>query len=342
MQQPRFWNSVNFISLALLPFAFLYNLVSKINLFLQGLFAYCSNKFVISVGNVNIGGTGKSQFVLSLVEKLSGCGLKVAVVMRGYNGKLSCSKNAVMVDSNIHSFFDVGDEALMIDLKSNADVFINCNRKLCMNVIDKADYDVVVMDDAMQNNSVKKDFSVCIFDGVNGIKNGFVIPAGPLRESLYTGVKKSDAFIIVRDDKTNLKQKLIKNNVDNKNIFNADIISDFNFDKTKFDFNSNIVAFCSIGEPEKFFHSLKKFGFKNIDEVVFSDHYNYSELDIQNIINSSVDKYGNDVLILTTDKDYVKIPLKYRNFIKNFSVKLDIMNFDSLIKTILQKIKSKV
>ena len=130
------------LAFILVPVSWIYYLFSKIVFVFRKIGAYKSRRKIICVGNIMAGGVGKTPVVREIAEFLD-----APVVMRGYNGKLSCNKNALMVDSNIHSFFDVGDEALMINLKSNADVFINRNRKLCMSIIDKAFYDVVVMDD---------------------------------------------------------------------------------------------------------------------------------------------------------------------------------------------------
>ena len=334
MKQPHFWNSVNIISVVLLPLSFVYNVLSKINLFIQSLFSYTPKCKVICVGNINIGGTGKTQVVLKLAHILAQKNLKICIVMQGYNGKLSNQNYATVIDSNKHSSIDTGDEPLMIATKlsyyKNITVIINKNKKVAVKRAEKLNPDLIIMDDGMQNNTVKKLSTICVIDGRVGFGNGFILPSGPLRESIKSGIKKSNAAIIIRNDE-NQTSKLLKDS--NIQIFYGDIVPNLNYIKNN---HKKIFAFCSIGRPEKFFKSMGDIGLKPDETYSFPDHYNYTYYDIKNIIN----KYSVEYDIFTTDKDYVKIPNSYKKFIRSFSVELKIKDEDKFSEFIYSLIKN--
>ncbi len=334
MRQPHFWNSVNIISVVLLPLSFVYNVLSKINLFIQSLFSYTPKCKVICVGNINIGGTGKTQVVLKLAHILAKNHFKICIVMQGYNGKLTNKNNATIIDINKHSSIDTGDEPLMIAKKlsdyKNINVIINKNKKIAIKRAEILNPDIIIMDDGMQNETVKKSTNICVVDGNIGFGNGFILPAGPLRESIKSGIKKSNAAIIIRSDE-NQTSKLLKDS--NIQIFHGDIVPNLNYIKNN---HKKIFAFCSIGRPDKFFKSMESIKLKPDKTLIFPDHYNYKNNDIKKIIN----KYSSEYDIFTTDKDYVKIPNKYKNYIKVFSVQLKIKDENKFLKFIFSLIKN--
>jgi tetraacyldisaccharide 4'-kinase len=322
VKQPKFWNSVNVLSVVLLPLSFIYNAVSKINLLLQSFFVYSvqSDTKIICVGNVNVGGGGKTQVVLKLIDIFVKNNLRVCVVMQGYKGILSNAPLAALVDVKKHTAFDVGDEPFMVASKTAqccVNVIVNHSKKTAVKCAEKFSPDVIIMDDGMQNSTVKKHATICVVDGKFGFGNEFVMPAGPLRESVASGMHKSDAVIIVRSDEKNVRSIVSVHG--QKNIFNSEIISDIDVKKLHKK-NKKIFAFCAIANSEKFFNSVELSGLKISDKKVFSDHYMYTENDIKNI----VEKYADNYSILTTDKDYVKISDAYKEFITPFSVALKI------------------
>ncbi len=331
MQQPNFWNSVNLVAVSLLPLSFLYSIISKANLFIQSLSKYHPKTRVICVGNINIGGTGKTQVVLKLSEIFLKNGLKICIVMQGYNSKLAKKNYATIVDIKKHSATDVGDEPLMLASKlekyENAKIIINNCKKTSIKFAEKLHPDIIIMDDGMQNESIKKHSSILVIDGQFGFGNYFTVPAGPLRESVKSGVKKVDAAIIIRKDSKLITQQLLDYSIP---IFHGEIVPE----RYKFLKNKKVFAFCAIGKPEKFFTSLKNCGIYPDETKTFSDHYMYTDCDIKNII----EKYAKKYIIFTTDKDYVKIPEHYKRYIKSFSIKLSIKekNFNNFVLSLIK------
>lgn len=331
MQQPRFWNDINLVAILLLPLSFLYSLLSKANLFIQSLFKYRSKVKIICVGNINIGGTGKTQVVLKLSEIFLSKKLKICIVMQGYKSKLSKENYATIVDLKKHSATVVGDEPLMIALKlakyKNVNIIINNSKKLSVKCAEKFNPDIIIMDDGMQNESIKKYSSILVVDGNLGFGNKLTVPSGPLRESISSGMKKTDAVIIIRKDKKQIREILSKYNIP---VFHGEIKSEL---QQRIN-DKKIFAFCAIGNPDKFFDSMRLHGFCPDKIKIFSDHHMYTERDIKNII----DTYSKNYIIFTTDKDYVKVPQRYKKYIKPFSVKLKITENDVFNKFVLSLI----
>lgn len=296
---PKFWKqNNNFVSkiiiLILLPLSILYFFVSLIKKKLQ-----TPNEIgvpIICVGNLVTGGSGKTPVVLFLIKFFKKKKINVHVITRGYGGKL---KGPTRVDNSKHSYLEVGDEALM--LSKEATVWVSKNRFEGAFAATLSGADLIIFDDGLQNYSVEKDLNIIVVDGGFGFGNNFIMPAGPLRENISSGIKKSQLLILLDDDKNHIEEKVKK---DITVIKGKSIIK--NYKKIK---KRKIVAFAGIGRPEKFLNSLKEKKLTILKFFPFPDHYVYKNSDLNKIINYSKKNGG---IPITTLKDKQRISKNLR------------------------------
>ena len=292
---PEFWYKKDLISrfktLLLLPFSIIWILLSLI----KKNFAkrYKSHLKVICIGNLSIGGTGKTPFSIQTYKILEILGYKPVFLTRGYRG---LTKGPILVNKS-HNHKDVGDEALL--LSKVGTTIVSSNRCVGAKYIEnlKKNYDVIIMDDGLQNYQLEQDIKLLLIDKKLLFGNGYCIPAGPLRQTITQGLKKIDAIIFTGDgDIKDINLNFINNiqNFDTK----LEIKNTF---KTK---QNNFLAFCALGNPIKFFNTLKKNNFKIVLTKSFPDHYEYKNKDI-NTLREDAD--NRNLKLITTEKDYVKI-----------------------------------
>lgn len=292
---PEFWYKKDLISkfkaLLLLPFSIIWILLSLI----KKNFAkrYKSHLKVICIGNLSIGGTGKTPFSIQTYKILEILGYKPVFLTRGYRG---LTKGPILVNKS-HNHKDVGDEALL--LSKVGTTIVSSNRCIGAKYIEnlKKNYDVIIMDDGLQNYQLEQDIKLLLIDKKLLFGNGYCIPAGPLRQTITQGLKKIDAIIFTGDgDIKDINLNFINNiqNFDTK----LEIKNTF---KTK---QNNFLAFCALGNPIKFFNTLKKNNFKIVLTKSFPDHYKYKNKDI-NTLKEEAD--NRNLKLITTEKDYVKI-----------------------------------
>lgn len=255
--------------------------------------AYKASKPVICVGNLVAGGSGKTPVVdyIARFLKDSFPAHKHCILSRGYGGD---KKGPAFVDRIHDSPDNVGDEPYMLALKHS--VAIAANRRQGAELIEKHGYDTIIMDDGLQNPSLHKDVSFIVIDGQTGFGNGQVLPAGPLREPLQSGFKKADAFIVIGEDKTDLKAELPQGIP----VFQATIMPQFTPDPHR-----KYVAFCGLGRPEKFQQTLTQLGTKTVMFKAYPDHFNYTDEDLSYLADTAKEL---DAMLLTTEKDAVKLP----------------------------------
>ena len=212
---------------------------------------------------------------------------------RGYRG---LTKGPILVNKS-HNHKDVGDEALL--LSKVGTTIVSSNRCIGAKYIEnlKKNYDIIIMDDGLQNYQLEQDIKLLLIDKKLLFGNGYCIPAGPLRQTITQGLKKIDAIIFTGDgDIKDINLNFINNiqNFDTK----LEIKNTF---KTK---QNNFLAFCALGNPIKFFNTLKKNNFKIVLTKSFPDHYEYKNKDI-NTLREEAD--NRNLKLITTEKDYVKI-----------------------------------
>ena len=292
---PEFWYKKDLISrfktLLLLPFSIIWILLSLI----KRNFAkrYKSHLKVICIGNLSIGGTGKTPFSIQTYKILEILGYKPVFLTRGYRG---LTKGPILVNKS-HNHKDVGDEALL--LSKVGTTIVSSNRCIGAKYIEnlKKNYDVIIMDDGLQNYQLEQDIKLLLIDKKLLFGNGYCIPAGPLRQTITQGLKKIDAIIFTGDgDIKDINLNFI-NNIQN---FDTKLEIKNNF-KTK---QNNFLAFCALGNPIKFFNTLKKNNFNIVLTKSFPDHYEYKNKDI-NTLKEEAD--NRNLKLITTEKDYVKI-----------------------------------
>lgn len=308
MKTPAFWYEQNLTLPAtlLIPFSWLYLAGAG----LRGLAHAPSHKPtvpVICIGNLTAGGSGKTPVAIAVMkllidEKLAG---NPCFLSRGYGG---LRKGPAFVDRHKDGFRCVGDEPLLLARHGTA--IISRNRSAGAVMAEKHGTDMIVMDDGLQNLSLKKDICLTVIDGASGFGNGLVIPAGPLREEPAAGFKKSDAFIIIGDDTSGVGRLLPPE----KPVIRARLSVPEDWIAAK---DVSYVAFCGLGRPEKFRKTAESQGLKIAAWHEFPDHHVFSEEDLKHLDNEAS---GKNARLLTTEKDAVRIPSGFR-----FKNPLDIM-----------------
>ena len=303
--KPNFWKKkyYNIYSLILLPISiiiqFLYFIQKRI---------ITPKKFnipVICVGNIYIGGTGKTPLTLEL-----------------YNILKSMNKNPAIVKKFYKNHYD----EIELIKQNVGNLFLNSSRKKAMDEVQNKNFDVAILDDGYQDCSIKKDLKILCFNEKQLIGNGHTIPSGPLREKL-SSIKKSQIVVINGNENKNFENKLKKIFKD-INIFYSRYISEIpkEFNNKKF------LAFAGIGNPENFFDTLREYGLNVTKSKIFPDHYSYKKNEIENLLDLA---NKNKLDLITTEKDHYR--LKKLGFNINYlTIKVQIEKkdkFEKLIKS---------
>lgn len=262
---------------------------------------YRAKLWVISVGNLTMGGSGKSPLCRALAEVAKERGLKVAILSRGHGGHM---RGPIQVDPKIHTAHDVGDEPLM--LARDLAVFVARDRVAGLKALEAENYQVAILDDAHQNPAMIKDVSIVavdadIKDGHFALGDGGIFPYGPLRERLKAGLNRADLVIFWKphqgcDIDPNLQALLSE-----KPQISAYLTTD--------PMPQSVVAFAGIAKPWKFEETLKNSGYEVCDFKAFGDHEPISEAHLDALLATA--KAQNAALI-TTEKDWVRLNEKWR------------------------------
>ena len=309
LRSPKFWDNENSgLVKVLTPVSKLYSYISKMRL--NSVTPIKAEVPVVCVGNVVLGGAGKTPTVELICNILREKFNNPNILTAGYGGYL---KNVVRVDPKLHSYLQVGDEAL---LSANvAPTWVGRNRVNSGNAAVLCGADILVMDDGFQNNSLVKDLKILVVDSNQMFGNGHLFPAGGLRELPETGVQKSDAVLIIGDKNDELETR-IKSMKHDIPIFRAKMVTT---NRVEIE-NNRVIGFCGLGYPSKFKDTLTNCGYELVDFVPFSDHHPYTITEIQKLINGA--KSANATLV-TTMKDYVKIPHVFKNKVSVIEIKLE-------------------
>ena len=314
-KKPKFWDyrKPNFISLVLLPFT----IILIINNILTNIFLKKNNPKIksICVGNIYVGGTGKTPFTIKIYQILKSLGYNVCVGKKFYNSQK--------------------DEQILLKNKTN--LIFDKNRNKIIERSIRENNDIVIFDDGLQEKRIDYNLKFVCFDNINWIGNGLLIPAGPLRETIKS-LKKFDAVIFKKIEENTDQEKIInqiRNINSNIQIFYSEY---FPTNLKDFDLSKKYLIFSGIGNPNSFKRLLIKNNFNIIDEIIYPDHFNYRTRDIENI-----KKKANDLnaKIITTEKDFVKILEKDRSNIDYIEISLKIHNEESLKNFIISKINEK-
>jgi tetraacyldisaccharide 4'-kinase len=294
---PDFWKRKDSVlSLILMPFSLIYTAASHI----KSAFTkpYQSRLPVLCVGNAVLGGSGKTPVVHALLPLLTEAGFERPVILlRGYGGTL---KGPTFVDPAVHTAKDTGDEALLH--AQYAPTIISADRAAGARLAELSDADIIIMDDGLQNNGLKKNLCVLVHNFETRTGNGLIFPAGPLREPLETAARKC-AFAIAFNLKDISKFPIP--------VFHAETFVVSEHDKTK-----TYNAFAGIGHPDKFHQTLLENGFQINEFFSFPDHHPYQEEEISSLLAKGLP-------LLTTSKDFVRIREKANIAPVEIALKLD-------------------
>lgn len=249
---------------------------------------------VICVGNAVAGGSGKTPTAIVLSALIKNLHIKhsPAFLTRGYKGSVT---EATLVDPARHDFKAVGDESLL--LARHAITIVSPDRPEGAKTAQDNNADLIIMDDGLQNDSLIKDISFMVIDGMAGFGNLKTLPAGPLRENLGSAFARSDAFILIGHDKRNISAILPPE----KPLFQASVqpVSEKMPDKS-----IPVLAFSGLGQPDKFYRFLQDEGYEIKSWHPFADHHHYSHADLKNLAEIARREH---LQILTTEKDYVRL-----------------------------------
>ena len=307
LKKPKFWDSSRFSFWAILffPISILFLLFSFINKY------KISKKFpipIICVGNIYVGGTGKTPLASEIFKITKSLGKNPAFVKKYYDY--------------------LKDEITM--LKKVGTTFVSKSRKEAIESLIKNKNDIAILDDGFQDYTIKKNFSVVCFNQKQWIGNGLVIPSGPLRERI-TAVNRSDCIVINGERNIKIEDQIYKKNKNAKIFYSKYKPVDINRFKDK-----QIYAFSGIGNPSNFFDLLKENNLNLIGTNSFPDHYHFTKSDLE-ILIKKINSEKNQIL-LTTEKDYFRIHDNFKTHFQYLKIELEIENKDNFIELIKKNI----
>jgi tetraacyldisaccharide 4'-kinase len=302
------WYKKNYFYILLLPFSCIYFIIIHIRLYLYKsniLVDYKPNKPVVVVGNITVGGTGKTPLVIYLAKLLIRNGIRPGIISRGYGRK--SGDIVTIVNSNLEniSIDDIGDEIYLLVKNLSVPIVIADNRAKAAEVLSKQDIDIILSDDGLQHYALRSDLEILVIDGDRMLGNGMLLPAGPLREP---DVKISAVdFVIINsshptpcalppraeDGRTHYLKLVALTPIPLERGWSH---SERVRENTPLYEDATVHAVAGIGNPERFFAMLEGLGFKVIRHS-FPDHYKFTSEDLN---------FADNLPVIMTEKDAVK------------------------------------
>ena len=305
LKKPKFWDykKPNIIAYLLLPIAFL------IQIFVFLFRKTNAQKFkikIICVGNIYIGGTGKTSLSIKLNEILNQKKIKSCFVKKFYKNQID--------EQNL--------------LRNNGKLFLSSKRIDAITKAEKESYDVVILDDGLQDKSIEPDINLVCFNNANWIGNGMTIPAGPLREKIDNLKYYEHVFLNGNlENLEKIKEEILK--VNSKINIHIGKYEPVNIDE--FNKEDKYLVFSGIGNHKTFISMLNNNGIKIIKDIEFSDHHKYKKNEIDKIINEA---NRLSCKLITTEKDFLRLEKNFINKIKFVKSELKIIDEKKFIKAI--------
>ena len=301
--KPKFWDKTKISFLAILLFPI--TLILKLLIFLKNTFTktYKCQIPIICVGNIYVGGTGKTPLCIEIFSILKNLSMNPAFIRKKYD-----------------SF---QDEANLE--KQVGPIYQNIKRMEAIKEAIQNKVNIAILDDGFQDFSINKNLSIICFNEKQWIGNGMLIPSGPLRENL-SALKRADCVFINGKKNIDTENEIYSKNKEIKIFYTkhkSQNISEFK--------NKKVIAFAGIGNPINFFNLLKKNNINVTEEKKFPDHYNYSEKELKNLISRAKEK---NAILVTTEKDYFRINKNYKKNINLLKIVVEIQNKDQFIEEI--------
>ena len=306
LKKPKFWDykKPNLYSYLLLPFSIILKLISK----LKSKPKLTNPKIkTICVGNIYIGGTGKTSLALKIKEILEQKNIKVCFIKKDHSDQV--------------------DEQRL--LGKNGQLFTSKKRTAALKEAISQGYKIAIFDDGLQDASIKYDLEIVCFNNLNWIGNGLTLPSGPLRESIDNLRFYDNVFLNGNEeDLTNIKNQIEK--INTKININQGKYIPLNI--ASFNKEENYLVFSGIGNHETFVHMLKNNNLKIVDDLEYPDHYQYSKKDFYEIVMKAK-KY--DAKIITTEKDYLRLDSLDKTKVLFIKSTLKILDKKKLTKTLI-------
>ena len=301
--KPKFWdrNKVSIFSILLFPISLLVKFFNLIKIYI--IKKNESPIPVICVGNIYLGGTGKTPLCIEIFSILK-----------------NLSMNPVFIRKKYNLFQDE------VNLQKQTGIIYQNNKRIkAIEEAKKNNANIAILDDGFQDFSINKNLSIVCFNEKQWTGNGFILPAGPLRESL-SALKRADCVMINGEKNEAIESEILSKNEKIK-IFYSNYepqnISEFR--------DKKIIAFAGIGNPENFFNLLKKHKLNIVKTINFPDHHKYSERELKNLLNKGEE---NNCILLTTEKDYFRISENYKKNIKCLKINVNIEDKNKFIEII--------
>ena len=303
--KPKFWQTKNFISFILYPLSLVTYLinVSKI-LFIKKKFAIKT----ICIGNVFVGGTGKTSLAIEIDELLNKK-FKTIFIKKKYKNQL--------------------DEINL--LRNKGKIISSDNRENALLTASKKKYEVAILDDGLQQKNINYDLKIVCFNSENALGNEFMLPAGPLRENI-SAIKKYD-LIFINGERKNYKLLSKLKSINKKSRIFEGKYKPLNL--KNFNIKKKYLMFCGIGNPNEFEKTLLKYKFDICEKIIFPDHHKLTKIELNELKDKAKKE---NFTIVTTEKDFFRLSKIERKNIKCLKIKLEIKDKKNFKKTLISKL----